>query len=100
MALKVLISFATTYECETAFSILFAIKRKSRKKLIALNDMRLALAKTKLSFWRARLFSTIQLKALRTACRRACHLSSAQIFDDKTCGSALVGQKFVNHKCI
>ncbi len=47
MALKVLIPFPTTYECETAFSTLLSIKTKHRNRLDATNDMRVALAKTK-----------------------------------------------------
>src|SRR6218665_1178598 len=47
MALRVLIPFATTYECETAFSTLLAIKTKSRNRLDVTNDIRVALAKTK-----------------------------------------------------
>ncbi|XP_068218544.1 zinc finger BED domain-containing protein 5-like [Palaemon carinicauda] len=47
MALKVLIPFATTYECESAFSTLLAIKLKSRNRLEAIHDMSVALAKTK-----------------------------------------------------
>lgn len=49
LALKVLISFATTYECETVFSTLFAIQTKSRNRLEATNDMRVVLAKIKLN---------------------------------------------------
>lgn len=47
MALRVLIPFATTYECETAFSTLLAIKTKSRNRLGVTNDIRVALSKTK-----------------------------------------------------
>ena len=47
MALKVLTPFATTCECEAAFSTLLAIKIKSPHRLEATNDMRVALAKTK-----------------------------------------------------
>ncbi len=47
MALRVLIPFATRYECETAFSTLLAIKTKSRNRLDVTNDIRVALAKTK-----------------------------------------------------
>ncbi len=47
MALKVLIPFATTYECESAFSTLLTIKTKARNRLCATNDMRVALAQTK-----------------------------------------------------
>ena len=47
IALKLLIPFATTDECEAAFSTLLAIKIKSRNRLEATNDMRVALAKTK-----------------------------------------------------
>ena len=46
-ALKKLIPFATTYECETAFSTLLAIKTKSLNRLEVTNEMRVALAKTK-----------------------------------------------------
>ena len=46
MALKVLIPFATTYECESAFSALLAIKPKARNRLDAIHDMRVALFKT------------------------------------------------------
>ena len=46
MALRVLIPFATTYECESAFSTLLTIKTKARNRLCATNDMRVALAKT------------------------------------------------------
>ena len=45
MALKVLISFSTTYECESAFSALLAIKPKARNRLDAMRDMRVALSK-------------------------------------------------------
>ena len=47
MALRVLIPFATTNECETAFSTLLAIKTKSRNRLVMTNNLRVALAKTK-----------------------------------------------------
>ena len=47
MALEELIPFATTYECEAAYSTLLAIKVKSRNRLEATNDMIVALAKTK-----------------------------------------------------
>ena len=47
MALKVLIPFATTNECGAAFSTLLAIKIKSRYRLKATNDMRVALVKAK-----------------------------------------------------
>ena len=46
MALKVLIPFATTYECEAAFSTLLHIKTKYRNRLDVTNDMRVALCKT------------------------------------------------------
>ena len=46
MALKVLIPFPTTYECESAFSALLAIKPKARNRLDAIHDMRVALSKT------------------------------------------------------
>ena len=45
MALKVLIPFATTYECEAAFSILLHIRTKYRNKLDVTHDMRVALTK-------------------------------------------------------
>ena len=47
VALGVLIPFATTYEWESAFSILLTIKTKFRNRLYATNDMRITLAKTK-----------------------------------------------------
>ena len=47
MALKVLTPFETTNECEAAFSTLLVIKIKSRNRLEATNDMRVALAKIK-----------------------------------------------------
>ena len=46
MALKVLIPFPTTYECESAFSALLAIKPKARNRLDAIHDMRVALSTT------------------------------------------------------
>ena len=46
MALKVLIPFATNYECEAAFSTLLHIKTKYRNRLDVTNDMRVALCKT------------------------------------------------------
>ena len=46
MALKVLILFPTTYECESAFSALLFIKPKARNLLNAIHDMRVALLKT------------------------------------------------------
>ena len=46
MALKVLIPFPTTYECESAFSALLAIKPKARNRLDAIHDTRVALSKT------------------------------------------------------
>ena len=46
MALKVLIPFPTTYECEFAFSALLTIKPKARNRLDAIHDMRVALSKT------------------------------------------------------
>ena len=46
MALKVLISFPTTYECESAFWALLAIKPKARNRLNAIYNMRVALSKT------------------------------------------------------
>ena len=47
MALKVLIPFPRTYECESAFSALLVIKLKARNRLDAIHDMRVALSKTK-----------------------------------------------------
>ena len=47
MTLKVLMPFATTYEFEVAFCTLLVIRIKSRNRLEATNDMRVALAKTK-----------------------------------------------------
>jgi len=47
MALKVLIPYLTTYECESAFSALLAIKTKGRNQLDTIHDMRVALSKTK-----------------------------------------------------
>ena len=46
MALKVLIPFTTTYECEAAFSTLPHIKSKYRNRLDVTHDMRVALSKT------------------------------------------------------
>jgi len=46
MALKVLISFPTTHECESAFSALLSIKPTARNRLDAIHDMRVALSKT------------------------------------------------------
>ena len=46
MALKVLIPFATTYECQAAFSTLFHIKSKYRNRLDVTHYMRVALSKT------------------------------------------------------
>ena len=45
IALKLLTPFLTTNEREAAFSTLLAIKIKSRNRLAATNDMRVALAK-------------------------------------------------------
>ena len=45
MALKVLIPFATTYECDAAFSTLLHIKTKYQNRLDVTNDMRFALCK-------------------------------------------------------
>ena len=45
-ALKVLNPFPTTYECESAFSKLLAIKLKAQNRLNAIHDMRVALSKT------------------------------------------------------
>lgn len=49
MALRVPIPFATTYEHETAFSTLAAIKTKSQNRLESTNDFGVALAKTMLN---------------------------------------------------
>ena len=46
MALKVLIPFATTCECEAAFSTLLHFKTKYRNRLNVTNDMRVARCKT------------------------------------------------------
>ena len=46
IALKVLIPFPTTYECESAFLALLAIKPKAQNQLDAIHDMRVALFKT------------------------------------------------------
>ena len=46
MALKVLIPFPTTYECDSAFSALLTIKSKARNRLDVIHDMRVALSKT------------------------------------------------------
>lgn len=46
MALKLLIPFATTYECEAAFPTLLNFKLKSRDRLNVTHDMRVALSKT------------------------------------------------------
>ena len=45
-ALKLLIPFPTTYECEKAFSTLVTIKTKSRNRMDVTHDMRVALANT------------------------------------------------------
>ena len=45
MALKVLIPFQTTYECESAFSTLLAIKPKAQNQLDAIRDMMVVLPK-------------------------------------------------------
>ena len=47
MARRVLTPLAITDECEAAFSTLLVIKIKSRNRLEATNDMRVALAKTR-----------------------------------------------------
>ena len=47
MEIFVLTQFATTYECEAAFSLLFDITMKSQNKLEATNDVRHAPAETK-----------------------------------------------------
>ncbi len=49
-ALKILIPFATTYECETAFSSLVSIKTKFRNRLDVGDEMRVALATTEPDF--------------------------------------------------
>jgi len=49
MALKILIPFPTTYECESAFSALLSIKPTAQNRLDALHDMRVALSKTELN---------------------------------------------------
>ena len=46
MALKLLISFPTTYECEKAFSTLVTTKTKSRNKLNVTHDKRVVLSNT------------------------------------------------------
>ncbi|XP_014771691.1 zinc finger BED domain-containing protein 5 [Octopus bimaculoides] len=46
LALKFIVPFATTYECETAFATLLAIETKVRNKLNVAHDMRVALSKT------------------------------------------------------
>ena len=45
MALKVLIPFPTTYDCESAFSALLTIKPKARNRLDTIHDTRIALSK-------------------------------------------------------
>jgi len=45
MAMKVLIPFPTTYEYESAFSALLAIKPNARNRFDAVHDMRVALSK-------------------------------------------------------
>uniref|UniRef100_A0A0L8H619 HAT C-terminal dimerisation domain-containing protein n=1 Tax=Octopus bimaculoides TaxID=37653 RepID=A0A0L8H619_OCTBM len=46
MALKYLVPFTTTYECELAFSALQSIKSKQRNRLDFTYDMRVALSRT------------------------------------------------------
>jgi len=46
MALKVLIPFPTTYECESALSALLSIKPTARNRLDAIHDVTVALSKT------------------------------------------------------
>ena len=46
MALKVLIPFPTTYECESAVSALLVMKPKARNRLDAIHDITVALSKT------------------------------------------------------
>ena len=46
MALKVLIPFPTTYECESAFSALLSIKPTARNRLDAIHNVTVALSKT------------------------------------------------------
>jgi hypothetical protein len=45
-ALSALMPFATSYLCESGFSILVSMKTKARNRLDARHDMRLALSKT------------------------------------------------------
>ena len=47
MALKVIVPFATSCECETSFSTLLAVKSKCHNKLDVQHDMGVALSKTK-----------------------------------------------------
>ena len=49
MALKILIAFPTTNECEFAYLALLAIKPKARNRVDAIHDMGVALSKTKLN---------------------------------------------------
>ena len=49
-ALEILTPFATTYLCEMGFSSLLHIKSKFRNRLIASDDMRVALSKKKPRF--------------------------------------------------
>ena len=46
MALKVLIPFPATSECEFAFSALLSIKPKARNRLDGMGNMTVALSKT------------------------------------------------------
>ncbi|CAM2114817.1 unnamed protein product [Caretta caretta] len=46
MALRVFLSFPTTYECESGFSSRLTIKTKSRNRLDVKDDIRFALSKT------------------------------------------------------
>ena len=49
-ALKILVPFATTYLCETGFSIFVSIKTKPRNHLDPGDDMRVAITKKELRF--------------------------------------------------
>ena len=46
IAMVALIPFATTYLCESGFSVLLAIKTKQQNRLDAKDDIRVALSKT------------------------------------------------------
>ena len=45
-ALRVIVPFASTYLCESAFSALMHIKSKARNQLDVEDDMRIAISKT------------------------------------------------------